>query len=164
MRTLTRVAADYDQDRDRVRAEARLTMHRLRAVIEGREPDPDGDLSSGLAGLAAEFELRGLRLTVVTAELRAEPPKAAAAVLLACVREALADACDHAPGARVTIRALSGTGGGEVTVRDDGTARVQAAASRWSRLADMDRRMRAVGGSASVVSESPRGAVVSLRW
>lgn len=164
IRTLALVASDYEHDGEGVKAAARITMRRLRAVIGGRGPECEGTLSSGLAELAEEFQLRGLRLTIVTAEVRAEPAEPVSAAVLACVREALGNAGVHAPGARVTVRAVSHDAGGEATIRDDGPGLDLGAPRRWSGLARMERRMETVGGSAELTSEPGRGVVVRLRW
>lgn len=54
------------------------------------------------------------------APLTAEPPPAVAQVLLRAVRELLANACKHAPGARVALTLRAVDGGIVFTVADDG--------------------------------------------
>jgi hypothetical protein len=132
------------------------------AVPPPRAPGPYVDLGHWLAPVAATA---GPAL-VFEASPELSVPAEVGAALAAAVAEALVNVARHAQASGVRLRVVAADGGAQVELVDDGRGFDPAAvpAHRRGLRESVLARMRAVGGSAAVISAPGAGTRVVLRW
>jgi signal transduction histidine kinase len=130
------------------------TLLDLVAVMRGT--DAGGDLTTRVAGLAAESERLGQPVGTDCGTLGVVPPPVADAAF-AIVREALTNTVRYAPGGAVTIRLASAAGALEVSVVNGPAARASDAdgVGSGSGLAGAHARAAQLGGT---LAAGPAGA------
>jgi signal transduction histidine kinase len=143
---------------------ARRQEHALRAWMAGEAELTCETLTAALRDVVAEVEDEEGIAVELTA-IGDRPLDPAGEALAAAVREALRNAAQHAPGAKVFVFAEISERAGEVFVRDDGPGfelAVVAPERRGIRDAIVG-RMASVGGRAHVESVPGEGTEVALR-
>jgi signal transduction histidine kinase len=121
-----------------------------RSAVGGDDEDPaEVTPLPGLAGLIAESESVGLPVELDAAQVEVSPVVGRTAYRI--VQEALTNVRKHAPGARITVRVRSRTGGVLIAVRNTPPARAPdgalAAAGSGTGLAGLRERVALIGGT-----------------
>ncbi|MFE2634185.1 sensor histidine kinase [Streptomyces scopuliridis] len=145
----------------------------LRGFVRGERPvTGNGDLASGLAGLAEDMARIGQTVEVHTAQLRSASERAATATvpaevadaLVEATREALTNVVKHAGTARAVVRAELAGGAVMVSVLDNGTGFDPATLPPGSGLDGSVRdRVAGVGGRVTIDSAPGAGTYVEMR-
>ncbi|MGH8896749.1 MAG: sensor histidine kinase [Egibacteraceae bacterium] len=170
LQTLARIAqkaAGSEQPaRERLREIRQIALEeerKLRAALDQANVHARSGLAGGLEALATEFQGRGLRVELVTAEFNADPSTPVTQALVGAAREALTNVTKHADVTRAVVRAASSAKGIEVEVHDHGRGfDLNAATNGFGLTNSIRQRMAAVGGSAQVWSAPDRGTRVRL--
>ncbi|MEV4971218.1 sensor histidine kinase [Streptomyces scopuliridis] len=143
----------------------------LRGFVRGeRTVTGNGDLASGLAGLAEDMARIGQTVEVHTAQLRsaseraARVPEEVADALVEATREALTNVVKHAGTARAVVRAELAGGAVMVSVLDNGTGFDPTTLPPGSGLDGSIRdRVAGVGGRVTIDSTPGAGTYVEMR-
>jgi signal transduction histidine kinase len=146
-----------------LRAGVRRQASDIRIVLRHDEDVPGAGVSAALETVVEEFEGRGLRVQLVTAELDEDPPIVVVQALQGAAHEALTNISKHAGVERATVRVVSLADGVEITVRDHGCGfDPDVPAGGFGIAQSILGRMRDVGGRATVWSVPGRGTRVTL--
>ncbi|WP_326811320.1 ATP-binding protein [Streptomyces scopuliridis] len=143
----------------------------LRGFVRGERPvTGNGDLASGLAGLAEDMARIGQTVEVHTAQLRSASERAAtvpeevADALVEATREALTNVVKHAGTARAVVRAELVGGAVMVSVLDNGTGFDPTTLPPGSGLDSSVRdRVAGVGGRVTIDSTPGAGTYIEMR-
>ncbi|HEX4034066.1 MAG TPA: ATP-binding protein [Solirubrobacteraceae bacterium] len=163
LQTLALVQRQADDPAAVVRL-ARRQEHALRAWMAGEAELTSATLGAALREVVAAVEdEHGASFDVSVIGER--PLDATGEALVAAAREALRNACVHAPGAAVFVFAELSNDRAEVFVRDDGPGfDLEAVPAERRGIRDaLVGRMAAVGGSATVDAAPGEGTEVALR-
>lgn len=149
----------------------RRSLQVARDTLQGVEDGAGNDaLHMGLQCTAAEvMGLSGRRIEVDCPPIVQAVPAPVAATLTRAVRELLVNACKHAHGARIRLRAVEEAGSGlTLWVSDDGPGMVpddaRDDACRHFGLRRLPDELLASGVRLSVRSTPGRGVCARLRW
>jgi signal transduction histidine kinase len=163
LQTLALVQRQADDPAAVVRL-ARRQEHALRAWMAGEAELTSATLGAALREVVAAVEDEH-GATFEVSIIGERPLDAAGEALAAAAREALRNACVHAPGAAVFVFAELSGEHAEVFVRDDGPGfDPQATPAERRGIRDaLVGRMAAVGGSATIDAAPGEGTEVALR-
>jgi signal transduction histidine kinase len=163
LQTLALVQRQADDPAAVVRL-ARRQEHALRAWMAGEAELTSATLGAALREVVAAVEDEH-GSTFEVSIIGDRPLDATGEALAAAAREALRNACTHAPGAAVFVFAELSSERAEVFVRDDGPGfRLEAVPVERRGIRDaLVGRMAAVGGSATIDAMPGEGTEVALR-
>ena len=163
LQTLALVQRQADDPAAVVRL-ARRQEHALRAWMAGEAELTSETLGAALREVVAAVEDEH-RSTFEVSIIGDRPLDATGEALAAATREALRNACTHAPGAAVFVFAELSSERAEVFVRDDGPGfRLEGVPVERRGIRDaLVGRMAAVGGSAAIDAVPGEGTEVALR-
>lgn len=149
----------------------RQSLQVARDTLQGVEVVAGNDaLHLGLKRTAVEvMGLSGRRIEIVCPPIVQAVPVPVASTLMRAARELLVNACKHAPGARIRLRAVTEGGSGlTLWVSDDGPGMARGAARedacRHFGLHRLPEELAASGVKLSIRSRPGHGLCARLRW
>lgn len=143
-----------------VRGLALAQVNELRAAMDRNELT---GLAGELRAVADEYLTRGLRIELITTELRDDPPARITDILAHAVSKALSSILAHTGAAHAVIRAASSGNMIEIVIRDHTAASRQSAfACQEELVGSLTNMLREISGRANVECSPDSGTRVRL--
>jgi signal transduction histidine kinase len=152
-------------DLEHLRAVAAAAAGELREFIDGRDAPAGGGLVASLEEAVTDAQLLapGLTVRLIIGVVEEEPDANVVGGLAAATREALTNVRRHAHAREATVRCAVAHGAVVVRIEDDGSGFTPGPRSAGRGIrGSLMRRLRDLGGSASIDSAPGRGTVVRL--
>lgn len=160
---ISRRCAASEQGTDSMRGLRGLALAQVSELRAALDRHDVTGLAGELRAVTDEFLTRGLRIELITTELRDDPPARVTDVLAHAVGKALSSILAHSDAAHAIIRASSSGNTIEIVVRDHAaTSRESASARQQSLASSLSDILREVNGHADVESSPDSGTRVRL--